>query len=533
MGEWESLGQRVLELAAQLVKVPSVVDTDGEGELARVLFQYLQDQTGGLAGVELKLIPVPKPTDCAAVFGFIPAKAQTTRTILLMGHFDVVGLEPYGSLAGIAYDSDALKKSYADHSDPALAEAAASPDWNFGRGWHDMKGGVAVITELFIREAQRRELPVNLVLLLTPDEESASRGLRALVPELLRLKRKLGLDFTRVLNADYITPLFRGDTRKYLYSGTVGKLLLGLSVFGATTHAGETFDGVNAAALGGWLAQGMEHNRKLLQGAGGEWLPPPTVLHMGDKRRRYDVMTVEYAEVYVNMFHSGGEAKPLWRSIVHEVRRQANRYDREMRLRYNRFCARADIEPPRDTRKPEVIDFAELLKHVRGRHSDANARLEQFRGEAAEQFSDERDRAFHVVRKLYGLLPAGRATVVVSLIPPFYPASVSPKGAEQAKLIKQYCRDHGLSHRWVYPYISDMSYFAFSKHTGLDYWKQQAPLWFTPEEIAGYLEIAAPVVNLGPWGIGAHKETERVHLPFLRDELPKLLHGLMEKLCCY
>lgn len=485
-----------------------------------------------------------KPTRCRAVMAFCPANvsdggaagksgagsakgnptaAGTKKTLLLMGHLDTVGLEPYKSYSDIAYDSAKLKEVFAGNTDEHIAAHAQSPDWNFGRGWLDMKGGVAAITEVFLHEARRGELPANLVLLLTPDEESASRGLRTLVPELTRLKDEHALEFVRVVNADYISPLFIGDDRKYFYSGVVGKLLLGLSVFGEPTHAGETFDGVNSSTLAGYLAYALEHNRRLMCGTGGEWLPPPTVLHMGDRRTRYDVMTMDYGQVYVNMFHLGEEPRELWRRIVGEVRRVVNRFDREMRLRYNRFSAKANLRLPRYELKPEVIDYAGLLDRVYAAHGNAAAQAELIQAEALKLHADDRERALFVIRRLHGLLPPGRPVVVVSLLPPFYPAQLSPKAGPATDAMKQFCSDHALSHRWVYPYISDMSYFSFGDVKLLEQWHAQSPLWFAAGEVERYSAIAAPVCNLGPWGIGAHTAEERVYVPFLRDELPRLL----------
>lgn len=517
----------MVALTQRLVHTPSVVDTDGEAAVANLLASYLQEQLKALNHVDLQVVDVPKPTTCKALIAYAPAAKPTAKTLVLMGHFDTVGLEPYGPLAKKAFDSDALKAAYLDSLDKEVALAAANDDWAFGRGWLDMKGGVAAITEVFIREAKLRELPANLVLLLTPDEESASLGVRALIPELAKLRAKHDLELVRVINADYIAPLHPGDERKYFYSGTVGKLLIGLSVFGSATHVGETFKGVNASALAGYLAFAMEHNRKLLCGVGGEWLPPPTVLHLGDKRVRYDVMTTQYAEAYVNMFHLSGDAKELWRGIVHEVRRVVKRYDREMRLRYNRFVARADVELPRDKRCPEVIGYSELLKRIAAQGTDVEAELARLKAVAQQHCTDEREQALSIVRSLHGLLPPGRPMVVVSLLPPFYPAQVSPKGAKQTQQLKQFCQGHNLSHRWVYPYIADMSYFAFGKDAGLGEWAKHSPLWFDGGELESLSQVSAPVCNLGPWGLGAHSEHERVYLPYLRDELPKLLSGAL------
>jgi arginine utilization protein RocB len=535
MGEWKELGQRVQELAARLVRTPSVVDSAGEADVADLLAAYLREQSAGLSSVEVRLVEVPKATACRAVLAYAPAPVDTKRALVLLGHFDTVGLEPYGPLADRAFDSAALKAAYAgegqaDEATQDLVAAAQSPDWAFGRGWLDMKGGVAAIVEVFLREARCGELPAHLILLLTPDEESASRGVRALIPELIELKQKHGLELARIINADYTAPLFHGDTRRYLYSGTVGKLLLGLSVFGHTTHVGETFNGVNASALAGFLAYELEHDRKLLAGVAGEWLPPPTVLHMGDRRERYDVMTLDYAEVYANVFHTGGKPEKMWEAILDELRRLLRRYDRELRLRYNRFCARADIKLPRYEQRAEVIDYATLLKRVE-QHigADLPRLLGGLQEDAQQHYCDDRERALHVIRGLHAQLPPGRPRVVASLLPPFYPAQVARKDDPSTLALAELCAKHNLKHRRVYPYIADMSYFAFGTHS-LEALQRSSPVWFAAGEVEQYQAVSAPVMNLGPWGVGAHSSGERVYLPYLCDELPRMLSEALYRL---
>lgn len=362
--DWEHVGARVVSLTERLVTQPSIVDTPGEGEVGMLLLDYLREHTAGMEHVSVRTVAVDKQPQCESVIAVYEPAIPTQRTLVLLGHFDTVGIEPYGALAEQAFSSAELKKAFAASADEEVATAAASTDWAFGRGWHDMKGGVAAIVEVFLREARLRDLPCNLVLGLAPDEESASRGVRALIPALLELKRERGWELAYVLNADYTAPLHPGDERRYFYSGTVGKLLLSISVFGKTTHVGETFHGVNASALAGFLASQIEHDRKLLAGTGGEWLPPPTVLHIADRRERYDVMTVDCAELYANVFHLGGDPKRRWRELLNEVRRLVNLWDRQQRLRYNRFVARANVKLPRYELRPEVIDYSELMKRV-------------------------------------------------------------------------------------------------------------------------------------------------------------------------
>jgi arginine utilization protein RocB len=523
--DWEHVGARVVSLAERLVACPSIVDTPGEGELSRLLLDYLRRECDGLNHVSLRAVTVDKQPACDAILAVYEPPVRTSRTLVLLGHFDTVGIEPYGSLDSSAFSSAELKNAYADHADSEVRGCAQSPDWAFGRGWHDMKGGVAAITEVFLREARLRELPCNLVLGLAPDEESASRGIRALIPALNDLRRDHGWEVAYIVNADYTAPLHPGDEKRYFYSGTVGKMLLGVSVFGKNTHVGETFHGVNASALGGFLASQLEHDRKLLAGIGGEWLPPPTVLHIADRRERYDVMTMECAELYVNVFHLGGNPKREWRRLIDEVRRLTKLWDRQQRLRYNRFVARADVRLPRYEQTPEVIGFSELVRRVTevaGAGTVAACRN-------SNRHADERNRALAVIRNLHAQLPPGRPLVIVSLLPPFYPAQLnSADKPDTAKLI-ELARENGLTHRRVYPYIADLSYFAFAPEA-TEGWEANAPLWFDQTELQALQAAATPVCNLGPWGAGAHSETERVYLPYLRDTLPRLLSEALNRL---
>ncbi|MEZ5337822.1 MAG: M20/M25/M40 family metallo-hydrolase [bacterium] len=516
--------KRIIELTKELVRIDSVVGTEGERWLGEHLFELLQRECGSLAGVSLQRIETDYGHRPPALLAFWKSPADTKRTAVLMGHYDVVGLEPYGSLAEQALDSEALRRAYAAGSDPDLKAAAADPDWVFGRGWLDMKSGIAVIIELFRALASEAELPLNLILLITPDEESQSRGLYAALPELQRLRREADLELVQIVNADYMSPLFDGDERRFLYSGTIGKFTLGLTVLGTTTHAGSPFGGVNAAALAGYLAYALEHDRRFLQGHRGEWLPPPTVLHLADRRRRYDVMTVESASLYANVFNISADSERLWRDTLQELRRLLKRYDSEMRKRYNRFTARADMQPPRDARRPELIDFATLLRRC-SEHTgrEAQALLAETRAQLSEQ--DERQRGIELVNRLAQMLPQGRALVVAQLLHPWYPCRIE-NDSGRLELLRELCREQGLTHMHIYPYISDMSAFAWQGGVP-DVLRRCSPLEQQPEDIGMLQELACPVLNLGPWGLGAHTGQERSRLDWLSTGLPQALERLL------
>ncbi len=279
--------------------------------------------------------------------------------------------------------------------------------------------------------------------------------------------------------------------------------------------------------MAGYLAYAVEHDRKFLQGHRGEWLPPPTVLHLADRRRRYDVMTVESASLYANVFNIEQDHAKLWRETLHELRRLLKRYDSQMRRRYNRFVARADIRPQRDSRPPELIDFGTMLERAAA-HSGRDPQELLSEARSATSHEDERQRGIEVVNWLAARLPQGRAIVVASLLHPWYPCRIENDPGRIA-VMRKICGEQGLAHLHVYPYISDMSAFAWQSGVP-SLLEQHSPLDQLPPDIEMLQALACPVLNIGPYGQGAHTGQERSRLGWLSEGLPRALLALLESL---
>ena len=144
------------------------------------------------------------------------------------------------------------------------------------------------------------------------------------------------------------------------------------------------------------------------------------------------------------------------------MRRLARRYDRALRLRYGRSSARTGLELPRFAERAEVIDYATLEKRAAKAAGEGLPQLlAGLRADAAAAHGDERARALEIIRRLHGLLPPGRPLIVASLLPPFYPAQLAGKRTPATQAVEAFCARQELRHRRVYPYIADMSYFAF------------------------------------------------------------------------
>ena len=108
-----------------------------------------------------------------------------------------------------------------------------SGEFMFGRGALDMKSGVAghmYLMKYFSEHPE--ELNGNLVQIAECDEEDNSHGIITGVDYLLELKKKEGFEYIACINADYSTNYMPGDENRYIYYGSIGKLLPCFAAFG-------------------------------------------------------------------------------------------------------------------------------------------------------------------------------------------------------------------------------------------------------------------------------------------------------------
>ena len=553
----QALGQKIRELTDRLVRIDSS-NSYGQRELGEFLagrlreVDYVRQYPDSLQQIQADL-----PGNPFALLALYRAPPGTRETIVFCGHIDTVGVEEFGPKPEIAFDPAAARAWLAERcpSDAELLADIASGDFMFGRGSLDMKGGVALLVSLFERLTADGRFPWNLALLLTFDEEGSSTGMRVAVPRLRQMQDEEGLDFGLLINCDYASPLTREDANAYSYTGTIGKLLIGVSVFGTPTHAGAPFEGVNAAALAGAIVAHLEGSHKLTQHVKGEFTPPPTALLLDGRQLAYSVMTPSQAHAYFNLFFAHSDFEGYFGEVVNEVRRACRLHLTALRRRYRRFVARADVEISERLVKPEVISYSQLAKRTAPpvgsekmvvRAGGAPARREAPPAESSqaadslerpESRMEPRQQALAGVARAMIMAGWSRPTVVVSVLPPFYPAyamAVDSRAQEVFSLVRDFARDWKgafmLRQRQFYPYVSDMSFVRMPPAEKLKPLLKQMPLLEPSELLPERQQVSIPVVNLGPWGKGAHTARERVHLGFLTEELPKMHLALLSRL---
>ena len=126
-----------------------------------------------------------------------------------------------------AFNPKKLTSMFYSHKDELpdhVREDIEHGDWLFGRGTMDMKCGLALQMAM-IEQACEGRFDGNVLLLAVPDEEVNSVGMRAAVPRLLDLAREHNLDYKTVLNSEPMFSRHPGDQNKYIYTGSIGKVL--------------------------------------------------------------------------------------------------------------------------------------------------------------------------------------------------------------------------------------------------------------------------------------------------------------------
>ncbi len=510
---------RVRDLTTRLVAVPSVSpDTVAETEFAAALRELLPT---GLEQGEWYAAD-GRPIVWARLRGKHTGKGPR-RALVLLTHGDTVGVTEYAALGGrrgdkVAFDPDALRELFLPYTSIALppgshavlediAEEKARPGtWMFGRGALDMKSAIAAAITVLETLLAGPPPAGDVIFLCCPDEENASAGMLAAVPELARLKESEGLDLVGGLNLD-VAP------EPAAYLGVMGKALAGLYVMGRATHAGAPFEGVDAAQLAASIVARATSSREMVDRAGGHAAAPPVALRMRDLRPGYSLQTTAEAEVELNLITI---TRPLDETLD-ELRRVALGALAHL-VRSMRDLA-AFVQPDRPLRVAEqdldqqVLLWPELMRRA---------------GEPGELFevSDSKDvhaatlaRVRHVVReaRLHG--PA----VVIHLLPPYYPHA-APGDGPLVRALREVMAREQVEVRPYHPLVSDACYLA---------WRGEPPEALERHMPAYGHEYALPVAemraldldvaNLGPWGRDAHGLFERVRCDWTFERLPGLV----------
>lgn len=538
----------VLFYTKQLVNIGSIVNTNGEKEIAQALYTMISSFPYFIENPAYVIKPQTQNDvlERYNVLAFVKGtKRKSNKTIILMGHMDTVGIDDFTQLADKAFNPDELLEELKKENLPALVkEHVDSGEWMFGRGVLDMKSGVASHLYLLKYYSEHpEELEGNLVFLSECDEEDSSNGVLSAVKTLNAWKEEHGFEYVGAINSDFVAPRYEGDKNRYIYKGTVGKLLPSFFIAGAETHVGSAFEGLDPNLIAAELTRQIDYNPDLCNEAFGEITMPPVSLKQMDLKPNYTVQTALAAYVYYNFFIHSWTPKDVLEKLTEQAQIA---FDKALKLyyeRYERFC-KISGEPCKELSwKPRVMTYEEMKSELIKVHgSDYTAHMVDFQENLLLDSSlDLRMYAARVVEEAWKWMTDQSPAIIL-----FYSSLYSPRievtgetederilieALEQAVESVQPEYEEPIVIRSFFPYISDMSFVALSDDDeALDAASRNNPSWGTKfhVEYQDIRELNVPVINIGPYGLDAHKRYERMEMDYSLEIVPNLTNEVIK-----
>lgn len=530
MEKW-STKEQLVELLCNLVKIPSITGTNAEKELPDYVIKqltslkYFQDNPQHLQ---------KNPTGDGTYFVTALVKKQplTKKTVILISHFDVVDVEDYGRWKEYAFDPQKITELFQQHKEELPRQVKndlETGNWLFGRGTMDMKCGLALHMSI-IEKACNEEFDGNILLVTVPDEEVNSVGMRAAVPLLLEIAQKHDLEYVTVLNGEPMFMRYPGDQNKYIYTGSIGKLLPGFLCYGKETHVGEPFAGLNANYMVSLLTEEFELNTDLCEMVEGEITPPPTNLIQYGIKKDYSVQIPHRAVTLFNLFLLEKKMDDIVTALKETADRAAAKIASSYQKQAHAFAKFTPFVPP--DMKVTVLTFDELSKYAVTKYGKES--VESIHANILKNSGtmDDREATIEMVDKLAILCKELAPMMILFFAPPFYPAISSYKDPlinNVVQAVQKYgLASHGVDFekRNYFNGISDLSY------AGLQYpaasmisLTANMPMWERGYSVPlKELEVFnVPVLNIGPVGFDAHQWTERLDIDYAFETLKDLL----------
>ncbi|MDO5114958.1 MAG: M20/M25/M40 family metallo-hydrolase [Synergistaceae bacterium] len=527
--------EQLLSMIKELVAIPSVTggareSEPGEWLMARLKeLPYFRENPRGLRLVDTPL--EGSPHRLRSLVARVDAARETKRTILLIGHYDVVDTGCYGDIAEYAFDTEALGRIF-----------GAGEDTLYGRGVMDMKCGAAIEAALIEEFAADREMfDVNLVMALVGDEENASAGMRGVLPVIDEMRRE-GLDFIAALNTEPGEAGKSGLVGPMVFLGTLGKLMPSFYIRGRDAHVGNCYNGYSALLAASRLVCLAEGNPHLADPLHGVCQPSWICLDMRALRESYSVTVPDRAYAYFNCFTTNNspalvleQMKGLAASALDESSRQIAESCRALtEIGYEG----AQFVPP----APAVYTLDELKALARARRGEAfEAELKDFIENIPP--GDMRARGLKVVDFIADCSGAEGPYIVCFFLSPWLPPRTDftqderdMRVVEAARRVKRLCAEScGLDMAEVelFAGLCDLSYVGgIVSEADVAALSCNTPGWgviydIPLREMQG---LGLPVMNLGPSGEAPHKKDERLHLRYSLEILPELLKSAIREI---
>ena len=536
------LSKRIEQIALELTGQLSVLDTPDEILIAEKVYSIMSEMKYFKAHPEnLYFVPVKgdklgRKSVVAIVNG---EKKPSDKTVVMIGHIDTVGISDYGPLAEYANQPLVLTEKFKEIELPAqVKKDLESGEYLFGRGIFDMKSGDAIIMALMEMISDDIEnFEGNLIYGAVCDEEGNSGGMLNVVPELCRLQDEKNYDYLALLDTDYMTEEYEGDENKYVYVGTVGKLMPTFFVVGKETHVGESFKGIDPNQIAAEITRRINLNPEFSDVAEGEVTLPPVTLKQRDLKPEYSVQIAKTAVVFFNYATHCSTPDQVLDKMVKAGQECFQNVVDMLNERYENFCE-MDHRPfhklPWEARTMTYHQLCEVVKAEVGEEFDA--KVQAYAEELMkDETIDARDRNTHLVEYVHGMWSDKNPVLIVYFSQPYYP-HIYIKGDDPkekalldavADAVDTTKTDYKLVYKKFFPYISDLSYGAAPREDGIiEAFMENMPGYGTVYNLPmkEMQRLNLPVLDIGSFGKDAHKFTERIEKKYTFEVAPELVY---------
>ncbi|NUI21010.1 M20 family metallopeptidase [Bacillus amyloliquefaciens] len=530
--------EKIEAITKSLVALNSINGTLGEGKKADYIkdmiksFPYFQENP---SHVWEQAIP-EDPYGRKNIFAFIEGNGESLNTVIYHAHLDTVGIEDFGPLKDIAFDSDRLAEYFLNYEfDRDVQRDARSGEWMFGRGSVDMQSGIAVHLANLLHFSERRDqLPGHILFMANPDEESQHSGILTSISELKRLKQEKQLRYLAAINNDFITPLYEGDTTRYIYTGAAGKLLPCFAIYGREVHVGDTLSGIDPNLIASEITRRIHNNIHMAENIEGELVLPPTCLYQRDNKEAYNVQTAVSSYVYFNYFIYEKTAKEVMDQLTAVADEACRETEQKLSDYYDEYCERTSLPKKEMSWNVQVYSLEDYLKRLRNRGIDPAQCIEQtFK---TYEHLELRMRCFKAVEELQKLDPEQGAKVIIFYAPPYLPHNYLKEESTRDRLLQHVIQEavdktaastgETFVFKKFFPYLADGSFLSLHEtDEEVSAFTDNFPGW----DVIGTIpfkeirELNIPSVNIGVYGKDGHKWTERVYKPYTFHVLPELI----------
>lgn len=540
----KKLAARIEEIAVELTNKLSVVETLGELDSVQKVYDifskmdYYKENPEHLRFVDVVDDKLGRKSVLAILKG---KKGNSKKTVLMIGHTDTVGISDYGSLKEYAHKPYELTEKFKEIASTLPEEVRRdleSGDYLFGRGLFDMKTGDAIIIALMEEISKDIEnFEGNLIFAAVCDEEGNSGGMLSVIPELTKIQEQEGFEYLALLDTDYMTSEFEGDENKYVYIGTVGKLMPSFYVVGKETHVGESFKGIDPNQIASSITNRINLNADFCDVAEGEVSLPPITLKQRDLKPEYSVQIAKTTTLFFNYATHKSTPDEVLIKMKDAAKGAFQSTIDNLNIQYERFCKLAGREYKKLPWEARVLSYEELYNAVKAEMgNELDERIAKLTEEMLKNESiDQRDFSLKLVEAVHGLWSDREPVVIVYYTPPYYPHIYVEGSAPKEKALLDAVKDavntmesdYKLVYKKFFPYISDLSYGAAPKDPKIiAALKDNMPGFGTkynlPLEDMQKLDL--PVLDIGAFGKDAHKFTERIEKKYSFEVAPVLVY---------